>query len=507
MAQVFISYSRKDLTFVEHLISDLKKTGIDVWYDLSGLEGGSRWGTEIKNAIQNSDYVIVVLSPDSIASEWVEREYLLSDNLKKKILPLMYRECDLPLSFLNLNYVDVQGDNYTQNFDKITRFLSTTPSAPLSPATATPLKKPAATPRGNSQFYALLGAMAVLGLAAVFFLSNRPGPKTISDVNNTTTPVETLVQPTASLAAGTILVMETPSPLQPNVALTATSIPLDVMVTSGPTQADTSALAVYVEYAASKNMSAQYALLTNDHAMDPSVLVFATSNFGSNEVRNIRPIGVRFTESQKWAIRNQDAKAMPHGAAFNIQLLREGQDAFMDAFFHKVALSNSSQHWTAIDEKAHPLASSPDTLVFAISNWTPPGGSMRPNTVDIGVRYEEGQWVIANQDPRYPMPVGAAFNVLLVTPSTNAFVHTATGSNTAENYTVIDENPALALDRSKLVFVMPRIPSAVDGIYNDQPIGVWYSSDGWAIFNQDENIKMPVGAQFNILILDESVDR
>ncbi len=51
MAQVFISYSRKDLTFVEHLVSDLKETGIDVWYDLSGLEGGARWRIEIQNAI------------------------------------------------------------------------------------------------------------------------------------------------------------------------------------------------------------------------------------------------------------------------------------------------------------------------------------------------------------------------------------------------------------------------------------------------------------------------
>ena len=39
MPQVFLSYSRRDLGFVEKLASDLKEAGLDVWYDLSGLDG------------------------------------------------------------------------------------------------------------------------------------------------------------------------------------------------------------------------------------------------------------------------------------------------------------------------------------------------------------------------------------------------------------------------------------------------------------------------------------
>ena len=36
-SQVFISYSRRDLAFVEGLAADLQTAGLDVWYDLSGL--------------------------------------------------------------------------------------------------------------------------------------------------------------------------------------------------------------------------------------------------------------------------------------------------------------------------------------------------------------------------------------------------------------------------------------------------------------------------------------
>src|SRR5574338_828887 len=116
MAQVFLSYSRKDLPFVEQLATDLKNAGFDVWYDLSGIEGGSRWRIEIENALRNSQFAIVVLSLDSVASEWVEREFLFASNLKRRILPLYYRPCELPLNYLDLNYIDVQGDNYRKNF-------------------------------------------------------------------------------------------------------------------------------------------------------------------------------------------------------------------------------------------------------------------------------------------------------------------------------------------------------------------------------------------------------
>ena len=72
MTQVFISYSRKDLVFVERLAKDLQAAGLQVWYDLSGLAAGTRWGKEIQSAIQQSQIFVVVLSPNSIDSEWVE---------------------------------------------------------------------------------------------------------------------------------------------------------------------------------------------------------------------------------------------------------------------------------------------------------------------------------------------------------------------------------------------------------------------------------------------------
>jgi len=127
MSQVFISYSRKDIEFVDRLANDLKAAGFEVWYDLSGLEAGTRWGNEIQKAIQASQYFLIVLSPNSIVSGWVEREFLFASEQKLKIIPLMYQPCNLPMWSLNLHFIDMQGKNYSRNYTELLRIMGAKP--------------------------------------------------------------------------------------------------------------------------------------------------------------------------------------------------------------------------------------------------------------------------------------------------------------------------------------------------------------------------------------------
>ena len=197
MTQVFLSYSRKDISFIGRLAADLKNAGIDVWYDVSRIAGGARWRSEIENALRNSQYVIVVLSPDSIVSEWVEREFLFSSNLRRKVIPLMYRACELPLNYVDLNYIDVQGDNYGRNFGELLKALnadSTVSTLPSSRAEADsfPWKRQYLLMGGGALLAAvLLGSLLLRG-------SFAPGP----------TPTEGLLTPTLTA----ILVSATPAP-------------------------------------------------------------------------------------------------------------------------------------------------------------------------------------------------------------------------------------------------------------------------------------------------------
>ena len=59
----------------------------------------------------SSQSVICVLSAGSNVSEWVEREFLFASNRQAKITPLdCIADCELPLNYVDLNYIDVQGE-------------------------------------------------------------------------------------------------------------------------------------------------------------------------------------------------------------------------------------------------------------------------------------------------------------------------------------------------------------------------------------------------------------
>ena len=123
MTKVFISYSRKDLDFVEKLASDIEDADVSAWYDLSRLQGGDRWAKELQDAIDSCDAFILVISSDSIKSDWVFKEFLYASSNKKKVIPLLYKQCKLPLWLQDIQFIDIQGEHYQKNFQQILRAL------------------------------------------------------------------------------------------------------------------------------------------------------------------------------------------------------------------------------------------------------------------------------------------------------------------------------------------------------------------------------------------------
>ena len=70
----FISHSTKDQPFAERLYSDLKKAGVKCYYAPEKLKGGEKIYDQIDSAICFHDKLLLVLSEDSLASEWVTTE-------------------------------------------------------------------------------------------------------------------------------------------------------------------------------------------------------------------------------------------------------------------------------------------------------------------------------------------------------------------------------------------------------------------------------------------------
>ena len=87
---VFVSYASEDRKYVRSLVHWLRNQGFDVWYD-EGIDVGKEWATVVREQVDNCAVVIVVMTPDSADSRWVDRELERADVHKTPVMPLLLK--------------------------------------------------------------------------------------------------------------------------------------------------------------------------------------------------------------------------------------------------------------------------------------------------------------------------------------------------------------------------------------------------------------------------------
>lgn len=143
MSGVFLCHSSKDKPFVRRLAYALDANGIKRWLDESELLVGDSLIGKISEAILEMEYLAVILSPDSVSSKWVaqELEIAMSNQLQEgriKVLPILYRDCDLPPFLVGKLYLDFRDPS---RFDvEIIKLLARfTPRVTQRPELITPI--------------------------------------------------------------------------------------------------------------------------------------------------------------------------------------------------------------------------------------------------------------------------------------------------------------------------------------------------------------------------------
>ena len=106
MPHVFLSYSRKDAKPASALADQLHADGVDVWLDVEDISAGAHWDERVQKALRASTFVIVFLSPNSVASDQVKNEIAYAEHHKKTVIPVMHRKCELPISIFRKQFVD-----------------------------------------------------------------------------------------------------------------------------------------------------------------------------------------------------------------------------------------------------------------------------------------------------------------------------------------------------------------------------------------------------------------
>ena len=74
MTSVFLSYSAKDTGVARSLANELSRRGLQVWFDEREILVGDSILDRINEAIRSVDYLLVLLSDNSLKSSWVNQE-------------------------------------------------------------------------------------------------------------------------------------------------------------------------------------------------------------------------------------------------------------------------------------------------------------------------------------------------------------------------------------------------------------------------------------------------
>lgn len=106
MTYTFISYSHTDKEYAHKLADALQVEMLSAWID-DRIDYGSQWPHVIQEQLDNCGAFIVIMSPRSYQSAWVQNELSRAQRKRKPIFPLLL-EGDPWLSVEATQYVDVR---------------------------------------------------------------------------------------------------------------------------------------------------------------------------------------------------------------------------------------------------------------------------------------------------------------------------------------------------------------------------------------------------------------
>ena len=120
MADVFLSYSRRDREVALRLHAALVERGKDVWIDEEDIPPTARWRDDVREAIETADSFVFLISPDSAASPECARELEHAEALSKRVIGVLIRAVDpqdLPESLSAREFVPQRGQ-FEDDFER-----------------------------------------------------------------------------------------------------------------------------------------------------------------------------------------------------------------------------------------------------------------------------------------------------------------------------------------------------------------------------------------------------
>jgi hypothetical protein len=89
--KVFISHGHSDEKLARKVASILEETGLEVWDAGREIMPGDNWAAQVALALEESDAMVVILTPEALRSPWVrhEIEYALGEKgYRHRLVPV-----------------------------------------------------------------------------------------------------------------------------------------------------------------------------------------------------------------------------------------------------------------------------------------------------------------------------------------------------------------------------------------------------------------------------------
>ena len=93
--KVFISHAHSDERLAHKVAAILEQAGLEVWDAKREIMPGDNWAQEVSNALQESEAMVVLLTPDAVQSQWMrwemrwEIEYALTKKRFRSLIPVV----------------------------------------------------------------------------------------------------------------------------------------------------------------------------------------------------------------------------------------------------------------------------------------------------------------------------------------------------------------------------------------------------------------------------------
>ncbi len=127
----FVSYSHKEKEFVKKLLDFIETDQIRIWQDVKDIKPGDELKSSIQDGIAICDVFSVVLSKNSIGSDWVNWESKIAQhriqvNGKPRIVPIVIEDVEIPTILSTYKTADFT-DNFDDGLEGIISSLKNTP--------------------------------------------------------------------------------------------------------------------------------------------------------------------------------------------------------------------------------------------------------------------------------------------------------------------------------------------------------------------------------------------